>query len=66
MITEVLVSRSPCPSGTSDRYLFDTKYLLYLRAFQVVIILYSVLGSTTWIKKVQARWDLLILKNVIR
>lgn len=39
MITDVLVSRSPCPSGMSDRYLFDTKYLLDLRVIQVVIIL---------------------------
>lgn len=39
MITEILVSWSPCPSSMSDRYLFDTKYLLYMRALQVVIIL---------------------------
>jgi len=54
MITEILVSRSPCPSGVSDRCLFCTKYLLYLRAIQVVTILCCAFGPSTWIKKVQA------------
>ena len=66
MITEMLVSRSSCPSGMSDRYLFDTKYLLHLRAIQVIIILCCAFGPTTWIKKVQACWDLFILKNAIQ
>lgn len=65
MIKAILVSRSSCPSGMSDRYLLDTKYLLYLRAIQVIIILCCAFGPTAWIKKVQACWDLLILKNAI-
>lgn len=65
MVTETLVSRRPCPSGMSDGYLFDTKYLLCPRAIQVVIILCYACGPATWIKKVQACWDPFVLKNAV-
>lgn len=58
MVTDILVSGSPCPQGT--------KYLLDLRVIQVVIISCCAFGPTAWIKKVQAYWDLLIQKNASR
>lgn len=65
IVTETLVSRSPWPSGMFDISL-TAGILLHFKDIQFIIMPSCAFGPSTWIKKIQARWDLLILKNASR